>query len=92
MIHDCHPSRQTGRKGKTRRTQDPFDTVNNDDAQRTLVRVREDLVQVCDLLRLAEADHILRRDELDEGVLGGEGDGSGESGLSGTGGTYGEKE
>jgi hypothetical protein len=40
-----------------------------------------------DLLRLREADHVLGRDEFDEGVFGGEGDSGGKSGFTGTGGT-----
>ena len=36
-----------------------LDTVNNNDTQRTLVRIIEDLVEVGNLLRFPHADHIL---------------------------------
>jgi hypothetical protein len=59
---------------RRRLTEDSLDVVDDDDAQRRLVRVGEDLVEVGDLLVLTEADHVLRRDELDEGEIRGEGD------------------
>jgi hypothetical protein len=70
------------RKSKRGRTEDPLDTIHDNDAQRRLVRIGEDLVEVGDLLGLAEADHVLGRDHLDEGEGGREGDGRGEGGLA----------
>lgn len=55
-------------------TEDALDAVDDNDAERTLVRVAKDLVQVLDLLGLGEADHVLGADELDERELGRERD------------------
>lgn len=63
---------------------DALDVVDDDDVLGGLVGVGEDLVQVLDLGHLVEADHVLGRDELDEGELGGLRDAGCEGGLSGS--------
>lgn len=52
-----------------RLTENSFDTVNHNDTQRTLVAISKHFIQVCDLLSLRESDHVLCRNELDEGEL-----------------------
>jgi hypothetical protein len=56
-------------------TQDPLDPIDDNNTQWTLVTIRKDLVEMRNLLPLGEADHVLRRDELDERELGRHGDG-----------------
>lgn len=65
------------------RTEEPLEVVDNDDAQRALVAVLEDLGNRGDLLCLGEADHAVGRDELHEGVLRRLRDGRCERGLAG---------
>lgn len=65
-----------------RRTEDPLNVVHNNDAQRTLVGVGKDLVEVGDLLVLSETDHVFGRDELDEREVRREGDRRCQSSLS----------
>lgn len=66
-------------------TENPLDTVHDNDTQRTLVRVAEHLVEMVDLLRFGEADHVFGADELDERELGRERDGRSQRRLAGAG-------
>jgi len=59
------------REREQERTQNSLETVDYDTTERTLVTICEDFVEIAYLLRFGVANHVLRRDELDEGETGG---------------------